>query len=164
MRSTSVSFLGTSTGLAIHVAFFVSRMNCASSNRLTSSPIALRLGSEKRLRACFTGFVFGLMCNACSANSRGIPGMSAGHQANISHSSRRKAMRSVACSSGRWAYTRTVFVRVCRVHLVSDCVAVDAQVAFVFLGFASVHKWEGALVRHHGYFSEFLFGSECVGY
>src|SRR3954463_3364465 len=35
--------------------------------------------------------------------------MSAGHQGKISHSSRRKAMRAVACSSGRWAYTRVVF-------------------------------------------------------
>src|SRR3954471_19415502 len=76
-HSSSMSFLGTSTGLAIQVDFFVSQMNWASSNRLTSSPIALRLGSEKRLRACFTGFVFGLMRRACSANSRGILGMSA---------------------------------------------------------------------------------------
>src|ERR1044072_662767 len=81
------------------------------SRQLTSSPIALRLGSENRRSACFTGFVFGLMRSACSANSRGIPGMSAGHQAKISHSSWRKAMRAVACSSGRWAYTRTVFSR-----------------------------------------------------
>src|SRR3954471_13075530 len=66
MRSTSVFFLGTSTGFAIHVSFLVSQMNWASSNRLTSSPIALRFGSEKRLRACFTGFVFGLIRRACS--------------------------------------------------------------------------------------------------
>src|SRR4051812_28045301 len=109
MRCTSVSFLGTSTGLAIQVSFFVSRMNWALSSRLTSSPIALRLGSENRRSVCFTGLVFGLMRSACSTNSRGIPGMSVGHQAKISHFSRRKAMRAVACSSGRWAYTRTVF-------------------------------------------------------
>src|ERR1041385_1986049 len=35
--------------------------------------------------------------------------MSAGHQAKNFHSSRRKVMTAVACSSGRWAYTRTVF-------------------------------------------------------
>src|SRR3954464_6840682 len=96
-------FLGTRTGFAIQVAFFVSRMNCASNSRLISSPIALRLGSENRRNACFIGLVFGLMQSACSANSRGIPGMSAGHQTKISHSLRRKAMRAFACSSGRWA-------------------------------------------------------------
>src|SRR4051812_12772897 len=93
--------LGTNTGLAIQVAFFVSLMNWASSSRLTSSPIALRLGSENRRSACLTGFVFVLMRSAFSANSRGIPGISAGHQAKISHFSRRKVMRAVACSSGR---------------------------------------------------------------
>src|SRR3954471_21082521 len=56
---------------------------------------------ENRLRACFTGFMFGLMCKACSANSRGMPGISAGHQANIFHSSRRNVIKAVACSSGK---------------------------------------------------------------
>src|SRR3954471_16165907 len=35
--------------------------------------------------------------------------------------------------------------------------------ASVLLRFALAHQWEGTLFRHHGYFSEFLFGSECVG-
>ena len=52
MRSTGVSFFGTSTGLATQVAFFVSRMNLASSSLLTSSPMALRFGSEKWRNGC----------------------------------------------------------------------------------------------------------------
>ena len=108
MRRIGVSFFGTSTGLATQVAFFVSRMNLASSSLLTSSPMALRFGSEKRRSDYLTGFALVKIWRECSASSLGIPGMSAGHQAKISQFSRRNSTSALSYAIGKVVDTRTV--------------------------------------------------------
>ena len=103
-----MSFFGTSTGLATQVAFLVSQMNLASSSLLTSSPMALRFGSEKWRNGCLIGLALGKIWRECSANSLGTPGMSAGHQAKISQFSRRNSTSTLSYAIGRVADTRTV--------------------------------------------------------
>src|SRR4051812_21971435 len=162
IRSTSVSFLGTSTGLAIRVAFFVSRMNCASSSRLTSSPIALRLGSENRRNACFTGLVFGLMRRACYANSwySWHVGWAPGKDFPFSTEESYEGSRLLLWEMGVHA---DCFLWVRWMYFMGDCVAVNVEVASVFLCLASACQQENTSVCRHGYFFEFLLGSKCVG-
>ena len=108
MCRTGVSFFGTSTGLATQVAFLVFRMNLASSSLLTSSPMALRFGSEKRRSDCLMGLALGRISRECSANSLGTPGMSSRHQAKISQFSWRNSMSALSYVIGRVADTRTI--------------------------------------------------------
>ena len=81
--SLSVPFFATSTWLASQVAILISRMKFAANNRLISSPIALRLGSEHCRMACCTGLTSLKTSSECSVNSLGTPGMSAGTHAKI---------------------------------------------------------------------------------
>ena len=74
-------------------------MNPASSSLASSSPMACRLGSENRLRVCLIGLYPFCMLRLCSANPRGMPGMSDGCQAKMSQFSRKKS-RSAASIVG----------------------------------------------------------------
>ena len=83
-KRLDLSFFGTITRFASQSECFISLMNQASSNLASSSPIACRLGSEKRRSVCLTGLYPFNILRLCSANLRGIPGISEGCQANIS--------------------------------------------------------------------------------
>ena len=98
-RRQDLSFFGTITRFASQSRCLMSLMNPASSSLARSSPIACLLGSENCRRACFTGLNPFRMLRLCSANLRGIPGMSEGCQAKISQFSRRNS-RSAASTSG----------------------------------------------------------------
>ena len=74
-------------------------MNPASSNLASSSPMACRLGSEKRRRVCLTDLNPFRMFRLCSASLRGIPGMSEGCQEKMSQFSS-KNRRSAASVVG----------------------------------------------------------------
>ena len=82
-------------------------MKSASSSLLTLTPIASARGSDSRRMDCLTGLASGKTLSACSANSLGTPGRSAGHQAKISQRSRRNStsvlsyagLRSLAISA-----------------------------------------------------------------
>ena len=86
-----MSFFGTSTVLASQVLSLISRMKSAASNLLISLPIASARGSDSLRMDYLTGLVSGKTLSACSANSLGTPGMSAGHQAKISRRSWRNS-------------------------------------------------------------------------
>jgi spore coat protein U-like protein len=91
-----VSFLGTITVLASHSLSLISLMKFASSSLLTSTPIASARGSDSRRMDCLTGLESGNTLSACSANSLGTPGMSAGHHAKISQRSRRNSTSALS--------------------------------------------------------------------
>ena len=103
-----VFFFSTSTGLATHSDFLISRMKFALSNFSTCFSIASLLGPETRRIACLTGLVPGLSWRECSANSLGIPGMSAAHHANISQFSRRNSTSALSYAGDRLVDTLTV--------------------------------------------------------
>ena len=94
-----ISFFGTITRFASQSGCFISLMNPASSNLASSSPMACRLGYEKRRRVCLTGLYPFSMFRLCLASLHGIPGMSKGCQANMSQFSRRNS-RSAASTAG----------------------------------------------------------------
>ena len=85
-------------------------MNFAASNRVISSPITRRLGSEYRRMACCTGLASLKTSSACSANLQGIPGMSAGTHAKILQFSRRNPTSALSYAIGKELDTRTVLV------------------------------------------------------
>ena len=91
-----LSFFGTITTFASQSGCFISLMNPASSNLASSSPMACHLGSEKRCSVCLTGLYPFNMLRPCSANLRGIPGISEGCQANISQFLRRNSRSAVS--------------------------------------------------------------------
>src|SRR3954466_10500998 len=103
----SVSFFGTMTVFASHSLSLISLMKSAASSLLISLPIASARGSDILRMDCLMGLVSGKTLIACSANSLGTPGMSAGHQAKISQRSRRNStstpsyagLRSLAISA-----------------------------------------------------------------
>src|SRR5664279_1603609 len=101
MRRTSVFFFGTSTGLATQVACLISRMNLAARTRLISSPMAVCFGSENRRIDCLIGLASRYTSRECSANSLGMPGMSAGHQAKICQYSRRNSTNTLSYAGER---------------------------------------------------------------
>src|SRR5664279_5121335 len=101
MRMMLVFFFGTSTGFATQVAFLISRMNLAARSRLISSPMALRFGSENRRIDCLIGLSSGYTLRECSANSLGMLGMSAGHQAKIYQYSRRNSTSALSYAGER---------------------------------------------------------------
>ena len=74
-------------------------MNQASSSLASSSPMACRLGYEKRRRVCLTGLYPFSMFRLCSASLLGIPGISEGCQAKMSQFSRKNS-RSAASIVG----------------------------------------------------------------
>ena len=99
----------------------MSLMNPASSSLASSSPMACRLGSEKRLRVCLTGLYPFSILRLCSASLRGMLGMSEGCQAKITQFSRRKSrsaasivgfscvpMEAVFEGSVRWTWNLTI--------------------------------------------------------
>ena len=59
MRRTKVSFFGTRTGFANHVDCLISRINLAARSLLTSTPMALRFGSEYLRVVCLIGLASG---------------------------------------------------------------------------------------------------------
>src|SRR4051812_49074225 len=98
-RRQDLSFFGTITRFASLSGCFISLMNPASNNLASSSPIACLFGSVKRRRVCLTGLNPCWIFKLCSANLRGIPGVSEGCQAKMSQFSRRNS-RSAASTSG----------------------------------------------------------------
>ena len=98
-RCQDLSFFGTITKFTSQSRCLISLMNPASSSLASSSPMACRLGSENCLRVCLTGLYPFSMLRLCSANPRGMPGMSDGCQAKISQFSRKKS-RSAASIAG----------------------------------------------------------------
>jgi hypothetical protein len=72
------------TGLDTQVDDLISQMNPVFSSLCSLDAIAFLLGSSNHLNGCLTGFALGSMFSACSTSSLGTPGMSEGHQANIS--------------------------------------------------------------------------------
>src|SRR3954463_7889259 len=92
----SVSFLGTITVLASHSLSLMSLMKSASSSLLTSTLMASARGSDNRRMDCLMGLASGNTLSACSANSLGTPGMSAGHQAKISQRSQRNSTSALS--------------------------------------------------------------------
>ena len=98
-RRQDLSFFGTITKFASQSGCLISLMNPASSSLASSSPIACRLGFENRLRVCLIGLYPFSMLRLCSANPRGMPGMSDGCQAKMSQFSRKKS-HSVASVAG----------------------------------------------------------------
>src|SRR5664279_493446 len=108
IRSTVVFFFGTSTGVATHVACLISLMKLAASSQLTSSPMALRFGSEKRRKDCLMGLASGYTSRPCSASSLETPGMSARHQAKISQFSRRNSTSALSYAGDRLVNTIAV--------------------------------------------------------
>ena len=111
-RRQDLSFFVTIARFASQSGCFIYLLNPASINLASSSPIAWRLGSEKRRSVCLTGLYPFNILRLCSANLRGIPGISEGCQANMPQFSRRNA-HSAASTIG------------------SSCAPMDA----VFLGF-----------------------------
>ena len=110
MRRTIVCFFGTITGLATHVASVdISLMKPASLSRSISDNMALRLGSEKRRKGCFTGLARGSKLRWCSASSLGTPGMSAGHHAKIFQCSRRNSTSALSYATSMFAAMEVVF-------------------------------------------------------
>src|SRR5664279_5180922 len=108
MRRMTVFFFGTSTGFATQVACFISRINLAARIRLISSPMALRFGSENRRINWLIGLASGYTSRECSANSLGMPGMSAGRQAKISQYSRRNSTSALSYGGERLVDTIAV--------------------------------------------------------
>ena len=98
-RRQDLSFFGTITKFASQSGCLISLMNPASSSLANSSPIACHLGSKNRLKVCLTGLYPFRILGLCSANLRGIPGMSDGCQAKMSQFSRKKS-RSAASIAG----------------------------------------------------------------
>ena len=103
-------FLVTNTRFANQVAILISRMKFAASNRVTSSPIGLHHGSEYRRIACCTGLASLNTSSECSANSVGIPGMSAGAHAKIFQFSRRNSTSVLTYATGKLLDTSTVLL------------------------------------------------------
>ena len=68
-----LSFLGTITRFANQSECLTSRMNLASSNLASSSPMACRLGYENLRNACLTGLKPGMILRLCSARSLRMP-------------------------------------------------------------------------------------------
>src|SRR5664279_4572186 len=108
MRRMLVFFFGKSTGFATQVACLICRINLAARSRLISSPMALRFGLENRHIDCLIGLASGYTSRECSANSLGMPGMSAGHQAKISQNSRRNSMSALSYAGERLVDTIAV--------------------------------------------------------
>src|SRR5664279_4792735 len=108
MRRMLVFFFGMSTGFATQEACLISRINLAVRSRLISSPMALRFGSENRGIDCLIGLASGYTSTECSANSLGMPGMSAGHQAKISQYSRRNSTSTLSYAGERLVDTIAV--------------------------------------------------------
>ena len=104
----SVFFFSTSTGLATHCDFLISLMNPAASSRSTAASTAARFGPDTRLVPCLTGFELGNNWRECSANFLGIPGMSAGHHANMSQFSRRNSTSALSYAGSKLVDTLTV--------------------------------------------------------
>lgn len=75
-----LSFFGTMTRLASQSVWLISLMNPVSSSLASSSLIACRLGSENRRSVCLAGLNPFIILRLCSANLRGISGMSKGCQ------------------------------------------------------------------------------------
>src|SRR3954469_8692271 len=92
----SLSFLGTITVLASHSLSLISLMKSVASSLFISILMALARGSDSLQMDCLTGLVSGKTLSACSANSLGTPGMSAGHQAKISQRSRRNSTSALS--------------------------------------------------------------------
>src|SRR5664279_5646175 len=118
MRRMLVFFFGTSTGLATQVACLISQMNLAARSRLISSPMAVRFGSENRRIDCLIGLASGYTSRECSANSLGMPSMSAGHQAKISQYSRRNSTSALSYAGGTASRHHRRLGGIYRVHLV----------------------------------------------
>ena len=70
-------------------------MNPAASSFASSFLMASRLSGKKRHSRCFFGVALGLTFSACSINSLGTPGISAGFHTNTS----RLALRKLTSSS-----------------------------------------------------------------
>ena len=109
-RRQDFSFFGTITRFASQSGCFISLMNPTSSNLASSSPIACRLGSEKRRRVCLTDLNPFRMLRLCSASLRGIPGMSEGCQANMSQFSRKNSHSAASTVGFNCAPRDAVFV------------------------------------------------------
>src|SRR5215216_5440018 len=92
-RRQDLSFFGTMTRFASQSRCLISLMNPASSSLASSSPIACRLGSEKRRSVCLTGLNPFIVLRLCSASLHGIPGISEGCQAKMSQFSCRNTLR-----------------------------------------------------------------------
>ena len=110
-RRQDFSYFGTITRFASQSGCFISRMNPASSNLASSSPMACRLGSEKHQRVYLTGLNPFRMLRLCSASLRGIPGMSEGCQAKMSQFSRKNARSAASIVGFSCAPMDAVFVR-----------------------------------------------------
>ena len=80
--------------------------------RVCASPwfMALRLLSSRRCRHCLAGFEPRMRRSACSATSRGMPGMSDGFHAKASRLARRKSMSSHSYLVGCWVPICTLLV------------------------------------------------------
>ena len=109
-RRQDLSFFCTITRFASQSGCFISRMNPTSSNLASSSPMACRLGSEKRRRVCLTGLNPFRMLRLCSASLRGIPGMSEGCQVKMSQFSRKNSRIAVSTVGFNCAPMEAVFV------------------------------------------------------
>ena len=109
-RRQDLSFFGTITRFASQSGCLISLMNPASNSLASSSPIACLLGSENRRSACLTGLNPFRMFRLCSANLRGIPGISEGCQAKMSQFSRRNSRSAASTSGFNCAPMEAVFV------------------------------------------------------
>src|SRR5512132_3754101 len=109
-RRQDLSFFGTITRFASQSGCFISLMNPASSSLASSSPMACRLGSEKRLRVCLTGLYTFSILRLCSASLHGMPDMSEGCQEKMSQFPRRKSRSAVSIVGLNCVPMEAVFV------------------------------------------------------
>ena len=109
-RRQDLSFFGTITRFASQSGCFISLMNLASSNSASSSPIACRLGSEKRCSVCLTGLYPFSRFRLCSASLRGIPSIPEGCQAKMSQFSHRNIRSAASIVGSSYAPMDAIFV------------------------------------------------------
>ena len=103
LRRQDLSFFGTMIRFASQSGCYISRINPASSSLASSSPIACRLGSENRRSACLTRLNPFIILRLCSANLRGIPGISEGCQAKMSQFSCKNALSAATIVGSSYA-------------------------------------------------------------
>jgi hypothetical protein len=88
---------------------FDSMMKPAFSNLCRSAAITFLFGSSNHQRGRLTGLAFGSTFSACSTSSLGTPGMSEGHQPNISQRSRRNSMSTLSYAGSKFTAMEVVF-------------------------------------------------------
>jgi len=103
-------FFLTRTGLVSQSEWYTSLMNLAARSLAISLPMALHLSSSKRCSHCLAGFELETTRNACSATSRGMPGMSEGFNAKTSQLAHRKLANSYSYLARSLAPIRIVLV------------------------------------------------------